>query len=300
MSAFPSAVRPAYFFVPVARPERRPFTDRAGGLWGELQLRGEALAPLHVGSGVPEPAGGQLAAGLPMEPGGGGGALVPVIPGSSLKGALRAVFEAVTRSCDPLSDERCQALDQTCPACDLFGFAGRRDAAGRPASLRGALAVSDLAVDGRLRTERVPQRYGGHPGAPRHGRRLYGMAPEVSPATADELLTLIDQGARLDGQLRLAGAEPAAVGALLLAAGLVPEGLPLLRLGGGKNRGFGAVRFQVTGGAFAEGRAAWLLGKRAEVTPEVLAGWAAAGAGLARQDALGRIRTAYAGGGDGR
>src|SRR5690606_18301104 len=59
----------------------------------------------------------------------------PTIPGSSLKGAFRSLFEAITRSCYPHQDagpfRRCSedgTRGEFCPACKVFGglgYAGR-------------------------------------------------------------------------------------------------------------------------------------------------------------------------------
>jgi CRISPR/Cas system CSM-associated protein Csm3 (group 7 of RAMP superfamily) len=279
---------PAYFTVPMAPPQRRPVLDRANGLWAELHLDGTLVEPLHVGSGVPEPVNDRLAAGVASNPAGGqqGIAERPVVPGSGVKGALRAVFEAVTLSCDPLSTDRCQATGEACPACALFGLGGRR----------GALAISDLSVQGELGVRHVAQRYS-HPDAPLRGRRLYGLEPEATATEAVEALMVIERGARLSGTLTLRGAELWAAGALALAAGLVPGGLPLVRLGGAKNRGLGVATLRPESGSYAADERAWLLGGRWPAMPEVLAGWVAAAEVHPdlRADQLDRIKEVYAG-----
>ena len=58
-----------------------------------------------------------------------GSGRVPVLPGSSLKGALRQVYELLTPSCQLVRGEACRARakdasPQVCPACSLFGAAG--------------------------------------------------------------------------------------------------------------------------------------------------------------------------------
>ncbi len=284
------AAVPAYFTVPLAPPDRQPLPERAAGIWASIALAGETVVPVHVGSGVPDLADGMLVAGIPMEPtpdavpgGTGPLRLGPLLPGAGVKGALRAVFEAVTYACDPL-EAPCGSLHRVCPACALFGMAG----------LRGALAVSDFTVEGATGVLRIPQRYS-HPDAPRQGRRLYGMAPEAGTAEAEEILLVIEPGARLAGAFSVAGAEPWAVGALALVAGLLPAGLPLLRLGGGKNRGLGAARLRLAGGTYARSQRAWLLGGRHDLTVEVLNEWAQAAddAGSLRDDQIERIRKAY-------
>jgi CRISPR/Cas system CSM-associated protein Csm3 (group 7 of RAMP superfamily) len=282
----PSA--PAYFTIAMAPPVRRPVLDRADGLWAQLHLQGTVLEPLHVGSGVPEPVEDRLAAGVATNPAGGppGSPERPVVPGSGVKGALRAVFEAVTRSCDPLSTDRCQAATgAACPACALFGLGGRR----------GALAISDLSVRGELGVRHVAQRYS-HPDAPLRGRRLYGLEPEVSATEDAEALLVIERGAQLAGTLSVRGAELWAAGALALATGLVPGGLPLVRLGGAKNRGLGVATLTADSGSYAADERAWLLGDRQPATQEVLAGWVAAAQAHPelRADQLDRVKEVYA------
>jgi CRISPR/Cas system CSM-associated protein Csm3 (group 7 of RAMP superfamily) len=277
---------PAYFTVPMAPPQRRPVLDRTEGLWAELQLQGTVLEPLHVGSGVPESVGDRLAAGVASNPTGApeGMAERPVVPGSGVKGALRAVFEAVTRSCDPLARDRCQDIGEACPACALFGLGGRR----------GALAISDLSVSGELGVRHVAQRYS-HPDAARRGRRLYALEPELTATEDVEALMVIEPGARLDGTLSLQGAEVWAAGALSLVAGLVPGGLPLVRLGGAKNRGLGVAILRLESGRHAADERAWLLGDRHQATPAVLAAWVAAAQAYPdlRVDQLDRVKEVY-------
>ncbi len=311
-------VPPAYFTVPLASADRQPLSSTATGVWGELDLTGELLSPLHVGSGAPEIVGSDLVAGLVLAPASGMESGMrpvveaervlqlqgwePVIPGSSMKGALRAVFEALTASCDLSVDRKskdpedqafkpCEVPERpketplsACPACSVFGLAG----------VRARLAVSDFSVEGQLGTVRIPQRYS-PPHAPRHGRRLYELKPEESLAGAEETLLVIESGGVLRGSLSLQGAIPWLVGALALAAGLTPCGLPLLRLGGGKNRGMGVVRLRLTGGAYADSQGAWLRGDRRPVDGQVLANWAAVARDqdAFRDDELAHVRERY-------
>ncbi len=276
---------PAYFTVPMAPPRRQPVLDRAAGIWARVEFAGEAVTALHLGSGVPEPVGQGLVAGIAFGPAATTLASCPVLPGSGVKGALRVVFEAVTFACDPLDrDERCRSVAQVCPACALFGMGG----------LRGALAVPEVSVDGETAVTHVRQRYS-HEDAPRRGRRLYGLEPEVSTAAAEEALLVVEAGARLVGSLAISGAEAWAVGTLALVTGLLPEGLPVLRLGGGKNRGLGVARLRLTAGSYASSQRSWLLGDRHELTAAVLSGWVDGGraSGRLRTDQLRRIREAY-------
>lgn len=100
---------------------------------------------------------------------------IPIIPGSSLKGMIRTVFEAMTSSCSNLlknkgistkskSDKRayayevpdgydtapCLELGNLCPACRLFGAAQKEDL-----HCQGRLAISDAEfISGNLAEQR--------------------------------------------------------------------------------------------------------------------------------------------------
>lgn len=95
-------------------------------LSGEITFTLKTVAPVHVGSGIfelAEDAGTtgieRVVKGIVKENG------LPVIPGSSLKGAFRSITEAISYSC--LLDGKCQAKkeeDEICIACSIFGAMG--------------------------------------------------------------------------------------------------------------------------------------------------------------------------------
>lgn len=239
----------AYFFVQPLPVQREAPLPRDTGIWGELQLSLNCETELHIGSGLPQEILLQgrrrtLAEGMASWPGPTG--LTYYVPGSSLKGAVRVVVEALTPSCLRVgpgnSSGGCQG-DKLCPACQLFGAP----------RWRGTVAIDDALP--RKTPEivfiEVDQRYS-HPNAPRKGRRLYGPYPAIgtSASSAKELLICLPQNTVLDATVRIEGAHPALLGALVLACGLVNEGLPHLRLGGAKNRGLGIVRLHLDNGYF--------------------------------------------------
>ncbi|WP_217267332.1 RAMP superfamily CRISPR-associated protein [Thermanaeromonas sp. C210] len=129
-----------YTFVPLlpVRPEDRreivPHNRLDGRRWtGKLVLELEVVTPLHIGSGSLRLIGGQPVQTFLRR------GETPVIPGSSLKGAVRSLAEAVARSCLAQSPARSVArLDNAfppgvrtqcteeaaCITCRLFGFTG--------------------------------------------------------------------------------------------------------------------------------------------------------------------------------
>jgi CRISPR/Cas system CMR subunit Cmr4 (Cas7 group RAMP superfamily) len=157
-----------------------------------------------------------------------------VVPGSSVKGAVRAIVEALTPSCERTGSGACGNPRNLCPACALLGAPG----------WRATVAFGDLRpVQGSYRVPavRIAQRYS-HRRAPAHGRRLYRRVPESPLPEEREVLLVLERGSELKGELVVEGASGEGLGILMVALGLRPFGLPYLRLGGGKNRGLGIVR----------------------------------------------------------
>lgn len=92
---------------------------------GEIIFILTTRSPIHIGSGIYELAedtdtigNEKVVKGIVKENG------LPVIPGSSLKGAFRSITEAISYSC---LDTKCQAKkesDGVCVACSIFGAMG--------------------------------------------------------------------------------------------------------------------------------------------------------------------------------
>ena len=130
-----------YNFVLSDRPMGRkgPNTHEClRGYSGLITCRLETRTPIFT------PAPAQRAAGKPAE-------LRffrnrPVLPGSSLKGMLRSLAEAIANGCSPFDSRqhpRCRSRDSLCPTCRLFGYLNGNDVHA------GQLCISDaLAEDG--------------------------------------------------------------------------------------------------------------------------------------------------------
>jgi CRISPR/Cas system CSM-associated protein Csm3 (group 7 of RAMP superfamily) len=220
-----------------------------GLLVGWLGGTCEALSPVHVGSGAIERTARvapDLAAETPLLLPLVRAAGVPVLPGPTLKGAVRAVVEAITPSClavggRPTSAQAaalraCVRRAELCVACRLFGMAG---AAGQGYQGRVRFADAPL-VEGQPTVAYAPPLHAPRPrgGAPagrkfyRHGNPAHGTVPlEVCPA-----------GARFRWRLDFANLRPDELGLLLVALG---QGEPplWLKLGGYKPACFGSVHF---------------------------------------------------------
>ena len=102
------------------------------------------------------------------------------IPGSSLKGVLRSVAEAVSRSCLRVGKPPrrhgewwgCYRTDRACPSCRLFGLLGRDDA------YQGRVQIGDaVMVQGDWQTVTVLQPMGG----PRPWHQPFYERPRGTP-----------------------------------------------------------------------------------------------------------------------
>ena len=170
------------------------------------------------------------------------------VPGSSLKGAVRAVFEAVTPSC-MVTDRRqsCQAKSgknpDLCPACAVFGAMG----------YLGRVSFSDAVLcESQTRLYHIQALY-----APRRrdSRRKFYRHGVRRDDPNNEPIEAIPQGRRLTGHLDFKDLNAEELGALFFSLGL--DGSFCLKIGGGKPACLGAVVFapqEIT--VHAEGR--WL------------------------------------------
>ncbi|BCW94589.1 MAG: RAMP superfamily CRISPR-associated protein [Fimbriimonadales bacterium] len=253
-----------YDFVPF--PNKPPAREagvgqdrlKANRLSGVLELTLETLTPVHVGSGYSDfvKAGNQeyLAALQASRRVVEENALRRryLIPGSSLKGAVRSIVEAISRSCVRVTQGKhrpyipqgyggCLSADRLCLACRLFGAQ----------DYQGHLQFEDaLAPKGSLVLLGTPLLWSPARGArglpPRYldnrqakGRKFYYHAR--NPQGVDPR-TCIKAGAELTARIHFTNLTAAELGLLLTALGLHPEHPFPIKLGGGKPVGLGSVR----------------------------------------------------------
>ncbi len=172
----------------------------------------------------------------------------PVIPGSSLKGAIRQVYELLTPSCEPWPPEGCKARPndrepRLCPACSFFGAAGLGG--------RAAFGEAEPAAEWktRLTVRKVPVAW-----PPRRDKggtvRVYDQRKAVTPqgqAAPERERTWTIWG-DFDSEIRLVNASADELGLLFAAMGFMGPS-PMLRLGGKKYDGLGAADAELRGGA---------------------------------------------------
>lgn len=208
------------------------------GLGGVMRLEIEALSPLFVGTGDVEtdqaPLVYQPFARM-------GGRLV--IPGTTLKGVVRSYAEALSPCCE---GGTCRG-DKLCLCCSIFGTLG----------FLGRVCFCDSPFDAPTEIRRVEVRRGGRDWG---GRRFYHHDKPANPQDINEdgqsyeerLEVAVLDGRRIACDLFFENLTLPEMGLLLLAMGLSPRHRFRLKLGGGKNRRLGSVRFYVqqAGGIF--------------------------------------------------
>ncbi len=162
----------------------------------------------------------------------------PVIPGSSLKGCVRGIAAAVSRSCSP--DNRCKA-DNRCIVCDTFGtlsFAGRVD-------------FDDLKApkDTKILSKSVPVPF--MPKIKKEGYKFYRKkdAPTMNGNFAPKLYTVeaVGVGTVFTGRVYFRKVTEEELSLLVFSMGYTGNEENFLpKLGGNRAHGFGSVKIEIT------------------------------------------------------
>lgn len=209
------------------------------------QIRGtiEALSPIHIGSGVIDIGQDVELIKTAVRTGGN-----IVMPGSSLKGAIRSVVEAVSESCVskvsyqvrkavPRDFSECRQKNRLCVACRMFGAMG----------FQGNIAIQDAPhIEGEIGTEHVPELYA--PG--RYQRRLqdipgrkFYMHGEV--ASGETPIEACKRGSKFRFVIQVDNLKKSEWGLLFTALGHHPDHPFKLKIGGAKPACFGSIDIQI-------------------------------------------------------
>ncbi|RLD96253.1 MAG: hypothetical protein DRI93_01365 [Aquificota bacterium] len=207
---------------------REAYHDSFRELTGQMRLSLQAITPLYVGSGGYE---------FDSE-----GIYLPfarrsselIIPGSSLKGVIRSYAEALSPSC---FGGECQG-ETFCPCCAIFGA---KDYSGRVSCLD-----AEPSDEYSTKTVEIKVRWG-KKNRDRRGRRLYyhGDIWEAEKDTG-ERVEVVPAGTQFHFDLLFKNLAEWELGLLILAMGLSPQHRFELKMGGGKNRGLGSIRFELS------------------------------------------------------
>ncbi|MDW8028163.1 MAG: RAMP superfamily CRISPR-associated protein [Armatimonadota bacterium] len=158
------------------------------------------------------------------------------IPGSSLKGVFRSFTERVLRTldgwqgaCDPFGDNSCgrklandedtaKIYRNSCKACKIYGNT----------RLRGRIAFTDAFPNGEVKTET------------RYGVAISRLTNAVAHGPFE--MEIVISGS-FSGSLAIQNFEVWQLGLIALTIKAINDGL--VKIGFGKNRGFGEVEFKV-------------------------------------------------------
>jgi len=170
----------------------------------------------------------------------------PCVPASTLKGVVRSVVEAITRSCVRITRVRtgqlprgaasCRDKDNLCLACRMFGAMG----------FEGHVRFGDAVLDeGNVSIARMPALYAPRTrtrtyfsGSEVKGRKFYKHGrPVIQSNTPVEVLT---PKSRLKITIRFQNIASPELGVLLTALGLGDPQI-VLKLGGGKPVCYGSA-----------------------------------------------------------
>ena len=210
---------------------------------GQIQGTIEALSPIHIGSGI-------IDLGQDVE-------LIKtavrtsenvVIPGSSLKGAIRSVIEAISESCVckvsgrirravPRDFAECRQKERLCVACRMFGAMG----------FQGNIAIQDAPqIEGEIVTKLVPELYA--PGRYQHGMRdipgrKFYMHGQV--ASGETPVEACEVGSKFRFVVQIDNLRQAEWGLLFTALGHHPNHPFKIKIGGAKPVCFGSIDFQL-------------------------------------------------------
>ena len=210
---------------------------------GQIHGTIEALSPIHIGSGVIDL--GQDVELIKTAVRAGGNI---VIPGSSLKGAIRSVVEAISESCIckvssrirsavPRSFLECRQRNRLCVACRMFGAMG----------FQGNIAIQDAQLtEGEIVTKFVPELYapGRYRGRMQNipGRKFYMHGQVASGETPVEACEV---GSRFSFVIQVDNLKRAEWGLLFTALGHHPTHPFKLKIGGAKPVCFGSIDFHI-------------------------------------------------------
>lgn len=254
-----------YFFVDfpetdphyVSRDKRRDAVHKFSGM---LKVKLVTVDPLFIGSGFQELEDEQFIKQTLMENG------RPIIPGSGLKGAVRHICRAVSKSCVPQESWKSQKTnrvckisipddtklqckseknpkqDSACIVCDMFGKMG----------WSGKVFFSDLiAENGKTGRFRAAQQFAPHPDAEKyldeygyHAYKFYRTVIDEVTKPQNDMLRAVVPKTVFTGEITYRNLDKKELGLLLF--GLGQSGKMSLKLGGYRNEGFGTVNITLT------------------------------------------------------
>ena len=245
----------------------RLYLDRYHGC---LTLELTALTPVSISAGITA-LGSDVGVSMPLVRVMGQDANGnPILQGTSLKGCVRAVYEAITNSSVGVegakvpgshrpnkvegrgADER--RASKLSPAELVFGALG----------VQGLISIADAVGDRPLEVGYLPAMFEPKLGNGRKFYRHYNSGESTSslpssqsaePAKPPSSIQQAPKDTRFLTTLRFSNLALAQLGALLIALGLDSDYSFALKLGAGKGKGLGSVKVRLVSHSIAEGEA---------------------------------------------
>lgn len=235
----------SYAFVPYGK--RMSYNPSGEKMYsGYIDIRIECLTDLYIGSGYRDFKGtGNY---LVNETIRSGGRLI--IPGSSLKGAVRGIARAVSNSCIPLKNEIKCKPDNYCIVCDIFGMMGKGSKVIFPdfrAEDNAKTAVKDLNAQFGPKV--------GKDGS-RDGYKFYATGENDYKATSVVKTEVICKGSAFSGRIHFSNMTREEMALLSYALTLNEDENQLISMkaGGFKNEGMGELKITVKDCVLSGGR----------------------------------------------
>lgn len=202
-----------------------------------------ALSPIHIGSGIIDIGHDVELIKTAVKTGGN-----IVILGSSLKGAIRSIVEAISESCVskvssqvrramPRWFSECRQKENLCVACKMFGAMG----------FQGNISIQDAPrTEGDIVTKHVPELY-----APGRGQRNMREVPgrkfymHGDVATGNTPVEACEEGTQFRFVMQVDNLKQSEWGLFFTAIGHHPNYPFKLKIGGAKPVCFGSIDFQI-------------------------------------------------------
>ncbi len=234
---------------------------------GKLQCVLRAMTPLHIGSGIYELEGGEPARGLINDSG------KPIVPGTSLKGAIRSIAEAISDSCarilrreveislaakeaTPCKEvksrhrvlrEEAKRQPQLCVCCSIFGALGYQ---GR-VSFTDARLIDENEKTGTTTIHSIQSPYPPRDSAQFYrdadrrinGRKFYLHGQPVA-AQRGEPYQVVKPDSEFEFTMQFESLTAPEFCLLLVAMGILDD--IIIKIGGGKQAMLGSVEISMT------------------------------------------------------
>ncbi len=263
MSRRPSLEEKPFVYVPVSKkePDKKKFISHEvqKGLTGKIYFDLEVVSDyLFVGSGGYDFRGDKVFYSFFRSKGN------LAIPGTSLKGSIRAIAEVISNSCVsqwagksdkkpdewpsiPNSHRRCENTDRLCPACRIFGMVGKRGMA-----YAGRISFSDVHPLENIKSDIVkigdlfPPTVVEKDERGKGKRKFYGNwqfnpLNNLNPEKNHRFVEAVSNGAHFKFTLSFSNLLEEELSLILHAMGVDQD--YMIKIGGAKPRCFGTVRF---------------------------------------------------------